>query len=170
MGKGNTPRGGELAARIRAARGYAGLKQPELAAALGVSVETMSRMENGRTTIPETTLRAVGEACGVPDTFMRAGFAPLAKPMTETEVRLLDLERDMGERLDRIEQALAQRATRDPLLDELVEGGRRGDAIIKDALGDRRSGDRRASGGDNPSDNPGEVDEPPARREAHGAP
>lgn len=87
------PRGGEKAARIRAARGYAGLKQPELAKALGVSVETVSRLENGRTTIGSDTLERVGCVCQVPPAFMEAGFAPLERPISDMEARVYNLER-----------------------------------------------------------------------------
>lgn len=74
----NTPRGGEYAARIRAAHAYAGLKQPELAKLLGLSVETVSRLENGRGNAnDERILRRVAEACGVPYAFMEHGWAAL---------------------------------------------------------------------------------------------
>lgn len=68
------PKGGEIAGRLRAARGYAGLKQPEMAKALGISVETLSRMENGRTTVHDETKERVATICGVPGAFLQAGW------------------------------------------------------------------------------------------------
>lgn len=87
--------GGETAGRLRAARGYAGLKQPELAEALGVSVETLSRMENGRTTISVEACHAIARICEVPTAFMDAGFAPL---------RRIDFEDLLEERMGLLEE------------------------------------------------------------------
>ena len=89
-----SPKGGEIAGRLRAARGYAGLRQPELAAALGVSLATLSRMENGRTTVSDNTRREVAAICGVPATFMEVGFDPFRVPGAETVTdRLTAIER-----------------------------------------------------------------------------
>lgn len=102
-----TPKGGETAGRLRAARGYAGLKQPELADKLGVSVETLSRMENGRTTVSDKTRYTVAEICGVPGAFMDVGFDPLRRPITDAERRLIDFEELFEERLGVLEEQAA---------------------------------------------------------------
>lgn len=67
--------GHEMAARVRAARGYAGLKALDLAKALNVSVETMSRIENGRRPVaPEEREKIVTACKGVPDWFIEDGW------------------------------------------------------------------------------------------------
>ena len=51
--------------RIRAARTYAGLTQRDLAAAVGVSVRTVSLWETGRRTPSSRWVAALADACGV---------------------------------------------------------------------------------------------------------
>lgn len=65
----------ELARRVRVARISAGLSRHELAAALGVSFNTIERSENGRRKISDDELARIGGICGVPETFMRHGWA-----------------------------------------------------------------------------------------------
>lgn len=59
---------------MRAARGFSDLSQPALAAELGVSVTTLSRMENGKTPIDLSTAYAIADLCKVPRWFMDLGF------------------------------------------------------------------------------------------------
>jgi transcriptional regulator with XRE-family HTH domain len=87
------PRKGEIAARLRAARGYKGFTQAQLAERLDISVETLSRMENGKGPVSDRRRARIGQLCGVPPEFMDAGFAPLERPITDVEQRLYDLER-----------------------------------------------------------------------------
>jgi transcriptional regulator with XRE-family HTH domain len=86
------PRPDSLAARLRAAQAYAGVSNPALADELGVSVETLSRMKNGKTTIPESVPGRVADFCGLPRAFMEVGFAPLDRPITDVERRVFELE------------------------------------------------------------------------------
>lgn len=52
--------------RIRKAREHAGLKQEELAQAIGFTRQTLGRWENGSHTPTEKNLQALAEATGVP--------------------------------------------------------------------------------------------------------
>lgn len=144
-----TPKGGETAGRLRAARGYAGLKQPELADALGVSVETLSRMENGRTTVSESTRYSIAEICGVPDAFMDVGFGPLRRPVSDLEQRVLEFEDLFEQRLGLLEEQAAvhgwaTQPSTDPeaevereLSEEFASSGRTGDGSAGDARAHR---------------------------------
>jgi transcriptional regulator with XRE-family HTH domain len=68
------------------------MEQRELASTLGVSVTTLSRMENGKTPIADSDLVRVADACTVPVSFVDVGFAPLDRPITDVERRLHELE------------------------------------------------------------------------------
>lgn len=92
----------EHARRIRAARVWAGLSRDELAERLGVSFQTIERSETGRRNVDLDELERVGEACGVPEAFMRYGWAACAQ----------------GERLDRLHERL------DELMREVQKFGR----------------------------------------------
>lgn len=84
--------GGERAARLRAIRGYGGLDQKELAPELGISVTTLSRMENGHSGISSDVLEAAARVCDVPAAFAQSGFARLTRPLSDVERRLYDIE------------------------------------------------------------------------------
>jgi transcriptional regulator with XRE-family HTH domain len=73
-------------------RGYGGLEQPDLASRLGVSVTTLSRMENGRSGIGDDVLEAASRACDVPLAFAQSGFARLTRPVSDVERRLYEVE------------------------------------------------------------------------------
>lgn len=63
-----------VGARIRAARAYAAMSQPQLGAVLGVSAATVKRMEVGsRATTPEELLM-IAQTCRVPRAFFADGF------------------------------------------------------------------------------------------------
>ena len=86
----------ERAARVRAARSYAGMTAPELAKALNVSKETLSRMENGRRPTSAEELRVIAETTGVPLSFLAEGFNGTARHQDELEERVAALERILG--------------------------------------------------------------------------
>lgn len=94
------PKGGVIAARLRAARGYAGLKQPELAAQLGISKETLSRMENGRTKVESSTQERIARVTGVPLEFLLNGWA---KPTSDRD--------DLKDQVDQLAQAVIELAS-----------------------------------------------------------
>lgn len=84
----------DYAARIRAARAYAGLSRPKLAEKLGVSERTLGRREDGDGPPPKRgDLLAIAMVCGVPITFLEHGFGEVSSS-------------ELDERLDRIETAL----------------------------------------------------------------
>lgn len=83
------PPGGAVAARLRAARGYSGLKQPDLAEALGISVTTLSRMERVGDGASLERKQDVARVTGVPLDFLLHGFA-MVEP--EVDERLTELE------------------------------------------------------------------------------
>lgn len=58
--------GSEVVARVRAARGYAGLSQKALGEKLGLSEATMKRIERGERGYEEMELREIARLCGVP--------------------------------------------------------------------------------------------------------
>ena len=80
--------------RIRAARGYAGISQSQLAEALGVDEQTIKRRESPNGKEPKKGERvAIAAICGVPLDFLEQGFGRLAQD-------------EVAERLARIEFAL----------------------------------------------------------------
>lgn len=84
------------AARIRAARAFAGLTQGQLAERLGVDVQTVKRREAGGRAPRRGELLAIASICGVPPAFMEHGFG---EPGPGELLDLLD-------RLDQIQRAL----------------------------------------------------------------
>lgn len=66
----------ELAARIRAARNYARIKQKDMAKKLSVSIETYGRIEAGTRPASDEELAIISEACTpeVPPWFIRQGW------------------------------------------------------------------------------------------------
>jgi transcriptional regulator with XRE-family HTH domain len=84
----------DYAARIRAARAYAGLKQDELAGRLGVDTQTIKRREAGAQDPKRGELLAIAAITGVPVSFMEHGFGEVEPS-------------EILERLARIEAVLA---------------------------------------------------------------
>lgn len=68
------------AARVRAARAYAGLDQAEIARCLGVSTGTIKRLEAGKREVTLEEMMVVADRCDVPPVFMLVGFG--AAPLT----------------------------------------------------------------------------------------
>lgn len=83
----------ELLQRIRAARAYAGLSQPELAQRLGVSQDTLKRIELGQKGMQgyelDGFIRAVAEHTGLPTEFFTEPFDRLLRPPTDPIARAL---------------------------------------------------------------------------------
>lgn len=63
-----------FAPRIRAARGYAGLSQDQLATKLGVDVQWVKRREASKQDTKPGERIAIATACGVPIEFLERGF------------------------------------------------------------------------------------------------
>lgn len=74
----------ELAKRVRAARGYAGMAQPELAGKLGVSTSTLKRIEGGKTSLQgferDGFIRAAADATDLPAEFFTVDRESLGRP------------------------------------------------------------------------------------------
>lgn len=66
--------GKESGRRIRAARGYAKLSQPDLAKVLEVSDGTVKNIELGRREPKRSELLAIADACKVPIWFLERGW------------------------------------------------------------------------------------------------
>lgn len=150
------PRAGHIAARLRAARGYKGLKQPELAKMLGISVETLSRMENGATTVPDERVVQIAKACEVPLVFMQVGFAPLDRPMTDIEARVHNLETDLAGRLARTESLLDYLLKSAPGSSAVTDADELADKV--DATGEMLTGEALAPPIPADADSDGEAD------------
>ena len=60
--------------RLRTARAWADLTQPELARRLGISLAMLKRIEADTRDASDAQLRHAGQACGVPDWFMLQGW------------------------------------------------------------------------------------------------
>lgn len=93
----------ELAARIRAARAYAGLGQKELAEKIGLSQQTQKRSEHAADPFREPgedELRKIAHVCGMPYEFFIWEWTAEPEPQT-TEARLRTLEeRVFSQQLD----------------------------------------------------------------------
>lgn len=112
------------AARIRAARAFAGLDQQTLATHFGVSKVTIKRMERGERETSMDELAEIAALCRVPLAFMVNGFAEddvQAESVALTAARLL--RREVGEAFDRF----------DTVADALLQGAE-ADAAAREAL------------------------------------
>lgn len=82
-----------MAARVRAARGYADLRQPVLAHVLATSTETYGRIEAGTRPPSVDDLDRLAAATGVPRAFFDQGFAAAGDAEgRDVESRLAALE------------------------------------------------------------------------------
>lgn len=128
--------------RMRAARAIGGFKNVgDLADAItadaSLGERTLRKFESGESPLRPPAMREIAHACGLPYEFFTADFSrlpELADQPASTEP-LAEQVREQGQRLERIEALLLGAQARDPLLDQLVEGGRREQEILKPALG-----------------------------------
>lgn len=99
----NERRGDELAARVRAARGWADMNRREMGEALGVSERQVTRLESGQAEVTLEISQRIAVATGVPTWFMEHGFAAPAEPEEPAFAeRLETLEHQMGTVLDQL--------------------------------------------------------------------
>src|SRR6187549_838871 len=95
----------EIAKRIRAARNYVGLSQPQLAAKLGTGRVRITDLEMGREEPTQNELCLIALHCELPDAFFTADFAAL--------------EQSTGsDQLTRIERLLTEALSKPPVSDE----------------------------------------------------
>jgi transcriptional regulator with XRE-family HTH domain len=105
------------AARIRAARAFAGLDQADFAKALGVSVVTVKRMESGKRETSLDDLHLLADLCKVPREFMAEGFVSGSMAHTTVVDELHELRGAFIEALDARMDALTEALlTRDEAL------------------------------------------------------
>jgi transcriptional regulator with XRE-family HTH domain len=114
------------AARMRAARAFAGIDQAALAEHLDVAVITIKRMERGSREITLDDCRAIADRCGVPYAFMEDGFPTGGNGDEVRREDLRQLQEAFEARLDQLARALlsreeAQQMSRDAMR-SLVRG------------------------------------------------
>lgn len=91
----------ELAARIRAARAYAGRSQNYMAAQLGgMSVTTYKRLERGTRLASLDEQTTIAEACEVPLAFLQQGFPGSGSDDDNRRDLLIALLRSLDDRFD----------------------------------------------------------------------
>lgn len=86
----------ERAARARAARAYANLRQSDLADKLGKATVTVKRMETGKQEISLDDLWQIADLCGVPHDFMTYGFESVPEELKRIHQRFDVLTERMG--------------------------------------------------------------------------
>jgi transcriptional regulator with XRE-family HTH domain len=88
----------DLPARLRAARAFADLTQPELAAKIELGEVTYASSERGQRAAPRRELLAIAEACKVPMWFLEHGWEGWRGSVDDVARRALDdLDDDEGE-------------------------------------------------------------------------
>lgn len=93
------------ARKVRAARGWANLSQPELATKLELSVATVRRIEQEHRDVTTAELIRVSEVCGVPRNFMLYGWRGDGKTATVHREETQDvLLADLAKRIERSER------------------------------------------------------------------
>lgn len=106
-----------MAARVRAALAYADIDIKAAQTRVGISRATMTRIVSPtapRGVRPEE-LPLIIEATGVPAAFFEVGFDPLEQPLTDVEIRVIDIER----RVKALETRNQAQAFADELADRL---------------------------------------------------
>jgi transcriptional regulator with XRE-family HTH domain len=105
----------EHARRARVARCWAGFSRDELAHKMGVSFHTVERTETGRRAVTPDELARIGYLCGVPESFMRYGWASCA-PSKRLDELYARLEQLAQQRVAELRRELEQNAleTRSP--------------------------------------------------------
>lgn len=76
-----------LPSRLRAARAFAGLTQPELADKIELGQVTYALSEKGQRETPRRELLAIAEACEVPMWFLEHGWKGWMKGISPEELR-----------------------------------------------------------------------------------
>lgn len=128
----------EYAARIRAARGYAGMNQKELAEALGVHEQTIKQREAGKKQPKRGELLAIAAITGVPVAFMEHGFgeptgSEVVERLEHIDAVLHDVRDYMGAAVESVGETVSE-----PRADEAdAEGHAR---TPRRARGRRRAG------------------------------
>ena len=93
------------ARKVRAARGWANLSQPELARKLELSVATVRRIEQEHRDVTTAELIRVSEVCGVPRNFMLYGWRGDGKSANVHREETQDvLLADLAKRIERSER------------------------------------------------------------------
>ena len=93
------------ARRVRAARGWANMSQPQLAEEIDMSVASLRRIEQEKRDVSTAELIRIGEVCGVPRKFMLTGWTDTGKSTQESRADALEgIIHDMAKRIRRHEQ------------------------------------------------------------------
>lgn len=122
----------EDAARFRAAVGYSGKSEKEIALALGVKERTVRRLRSGRAELTHERKMATIGITGVPPWFIDGGFDP--PPATE-DPTLAERTAALESKMDVVLGILTTRVARDAgRADELLEEG---EGRAGDGRGDR---------------------------------
>jgi transcriptional regulator with XRE-family HTH domain len=81
------------------------MSQPELAAALEMSVASVRRIEQERRDVSTAELVHIGEVCGVPRKFMLYGWVQEGKSTVQSQTDALEgIIADMAKRIERHER------------------------------------------------------------------
>lgn len=105
------PRGGDYAARVRAARCYADMSKTDFGQELGVSSRQVGRFEAGER-IPDPGMREkIADLCEVPRLFMEMGFLPMEQPLSAAEQRILEAEDSLARQITALQVADAATKT-----------------------------------------------------------
>jgi transcriptional regulator with XRE-family HTH domain len=80
----------DVAGRIRAARAAAGLSREALAEPLGLSVNTIARIECGERPLKGRELERLAELCDIPSWFLRDGWAGSEAPEASLDTHRLE--------------------------------------------------------------------------------
>ena len=102
-----------VASRVRERRVVLGMSQPNLAAALGISYQQLSKYEEGKNRISAGRLYELGKVLGVPITFFIEGLVDALPPAAPLAIG--DHTDELGRR-EAIELFTAYRAISDPVL------------------------------------------------------
>lgn len=93
------------ASRVRAARAWANLSQPELARTLDISLSGLRRIEQESRDVTTPELLQIGEVCGVPRRFMLFGWSEPGKANAQTQAEALEgILADITSRVERHER------------------------------------------------------------------
>jgi transcriptional regulator with XRE-family HTH domain len=111
----------EKARRVRAARAYAGYSRARLAAAAGLSVHALTRIERGEREATPAELSAIAQRCGVVPDFFEAELLPPPAPAPAASPDLVAQLRELREKLDRFLEPPVEKRPPGPVRDESAE-------------------------------------------------